>query len=766
MALSLLDCLSENGPLRNILPGFSPRPQQTQMAKAVEDGLANSQKVIIEAGTGVGKSLAYLLPSAIWAVENKKKVIVATYTKALQEQLIGKDLPLVQRALKANGADLNFALLMGSENYLCLQRLHRTLEGGADLFASAAQQEVLESVAKWADGAGTGLRSRIPRDIPQEVWESINRDPDICLGKKGPYWETCLYRKDVNRARSAHILVINQHLLLTGLPGWLDFDAIVIDEAHNLEDVAVSCLGVTLTEQKIKRLLDDTFNPKTSRGTIPRLRKLPQSLRDEIKSDVNRTHKASADFFVAVRDQLRLVQGFDLGLGTSAKRVLEPRIVEDRLTGLLEALENKIQRSLAHSDSKEEENQLTALSKRYLETVGQIRRFLACEDKNYAYWGELRTVRKKPATYVCVKPVDVSSALRDMIFDKKVPVILTSATISANQSFQHFKERIGASITTEHLVDSPFDYQSNVRLLIPHGFPDPNTKADEYDRWVVEFCSRLVDHVPGGIFFLFTSWKTLKGAATAIKAKGVKRRLFIQGDEQPAKLLENFKAARNGLLFGTDTFWQGVDVPGPELSCVVITKLPFMPPDTPLEQARQEWYVRHGKAPFEHYTLPRAVIKFRQGFGRLIRTQSDFGAVIVLDPRLRTKKYGKTFRASIPNCPEVGKLKEVSEFFAAMSDSDGSDASESAVLALVAAWDAKLPRSSVANVLRGAASSDVIKKHGQASFGEHFGRLRAHDYQSLMALIDAMLESGRLSLSEGRLELADEKRTTTRADEK
>lgn len=662
--MNLSDYLSEQGPLRDILRGFSPRPQQTRMAQAVLSGLIHGQKVIIEAGTGVGKSLAYLLPSAIWAIENKKKVVIATYTKALQEQLIAKDLPVVQRLLKANGIDLNFSLLMGSENYLCLQRLHRTLEGSSDLLTSAEQQEVLNNLASWADKAATGLRNRISLDVSAELWESINRDADICLGKNGPYWETCLYRKDINRARAAHILVVNQHLLLAGLPSWLDFDALVIDEAHNLEDVAVSSLGVTLSENKIKRLLDDAFNIKTSRGLIPRIKTIPPVLRDEIKTHITQAHKIASDFFVAVRDKLRLVQDFDLALGSASKRVLEPRVIEDHLTSLLERLGLSVQKCLAHSSSKEEENQLSALSKRYLEIIKQIRRFLLCEDANYAYWAELRTIRKKPATIVCVKPVDVSAALREMVFEKKFPVILTSATLSANQNFDHFKQRVGALETKELIVDSPFDYKSNVRLLIPHGFPDPSAQPKDYDRHAVEFCSRLVDYVPGGIFFLFTSWKTLKSVAGKIRSRGVRRKIFMQGEELPAKLLENFKAAKNGILLGTDTFWQGVDVPGPELSCVVITKLPFIPPDTPLEQSRQEWYVRQGKDAFKNYILPRAVIKFRQGFGRLIRTQTDFGVVIALDPRIRTKKYGKVFLKSIPACPEVKELKDIAQFFA------------------------------------------------------------------------------------------------------
>jgi ATP-dependent DNA helicase DinG len=485
------------------------------------------------------------------------------------------------------------------------------------------------------------------------------------------------------------------------------------------------------------------------------MRKIPQTLRDVSKGDVNRAQKTSTEFFVAVRDKLKLVQGFNLGTGSSAKRVIEPGIIEDHLTGLLESIETTLQKCLVHSDSKEEENQLAALSKRYLETVKQIRRFLKCEEKNYAYWGELRTRRKKPSTLVCIKPIDVSAALQEIIFNKKFPVILTSATLSANQSFQHFKERVGATETKERLVDSPFDYESNTRLLIPHDIPDPGTKVEEYERWVVGFCSRLVEHIPGGIFFLFTSWKALDTVATAIKSMGVKRTLFIQGEELPTKLLENFKIAKNGLLLGTDTFWQGVDVPGPGLSCVVITKLPFMPPNTPLEQARQEWYAHQGKHPFNDYVLPRAVIKFRQGIGRLIRTHTDFGALIVLDPRMRTKKYGQKFLTSIPKCPEIRELKDISEFFRGKMVAASGYSEESAILALVGAWNSKLPRSSVANVLRGASSSDVIKKYGQAAFNDHFGRLKGYEYHRLMALIDAMLENGNLNLRQGHIEISD-----------
>lgn len=722
------------------------------MAQAVEMGLNLGQKVVIEAGTGVGKSLAYLLPSAIWATTNNKKVVVATYTKALQEQLIEKDLPIVRQVLKEAGVTLKFSILMGSENYLCQQRLRRTIEGNADLLTSDSQRGVLRNLAGWADGANSGLRSRIPFEVSSELWESVNRDADVCLGKSGPYWESCLYRKDVSRARESHILVVNQHLLLSGMPGWLDYDAVVIDEAHNLEDVAVSSFGITLSEQKIKRLLDDTYNAKTARGLMPRLKRLPPRYLAELKSEITRAHKTSAEFFVAVRDKLRLVQNFDLAAGSSAKRVLEPRVVEDRFTYLLENIEQILQKSLVHCASKEEENQLSALTKRYLETVKQVRRFLACDDANFAYWAEMKTVRKKPSTVMCVKPVDVSEALSEMIFNKKLPVILTSATLSANQNFNHFKQRIGASVTSDLLVDSPFDYAQNVRLLIPHSFPDPSAEPEKFDRYVVEFCSRLAGHVPGGIFFLFTSWKTLKSLEAALKAKGIKRDIFVQGAELPAKLLAGFKAAKNGILLGTDTFWQGVDVPGPELSCVVITKLPFMPPDSPLEQARQEWYVRQGKSAFESYVLPRAVIKFRQGFGRLIRTQTDFGSVVVLDPRVRTKKYGPTFLQSIPPCPEIGKLAELGAFFVQRAGSiKVSD--ESAIRMLLDDWNSKLARSSAVNILRGAGSSDVIKKHGQHAFGSHFGRLKGANYHELIGVIDAMLESGVLTLRHGHLEL-------------
>lgn len=751
--MKLSECLSDSGPLKNIFSGFSPRPQQTQMAKAVEQGLVSGRRVVIEAGTGVGKSLAYLLPSALWATANSKKVVVATYTKALQEQLIRKDLPIVQKLLKSGDVALKFSLLMGSENYLCLHRLNRAFDGNANLLISTEQQEMLDQIIKWSEHATTGLRSQIPFDVQGELWESVNRDADVCLGKNGPCWGACLYRKDIAKARDSHILVINQHLLLAGLPNWLDFNAVVIDEAHNLEDVAVSSLGVTLSDSKIKRLLDDTYNIKNFRGIVARIRGVPKEILSELKLNINKTQKESAIFFVSVREKLRLVQDFSLASGGSAKRILEPQIVDDGLTPCLGEIEQILQRCLACCANKEDELQLTALSKRYLDVIKQLRQFLRCNETNYAYWAELRTVRRKPVTLICVKPVDVSAALKEILFDKQFPIILTSATLSVDQSFEHFKQRIGLSEANELLVDSPFDYESNARLFLPHDLPDPNINPEEYDKNVVDFCLRFVDCVPGGIFFLFTSWKTLKNTASEIQARGVKRPVFTQGAELPAKLLDGFKAAKNGILLGTDTFWQGVDVPGAALSAVVITKLPFLPPDTPLEQARQEWYSRQGKAPFEYYILPRAVIKFRQGFGRLIRTQTDFGAVIVLDPRLRTKKYGKVFTNSIPSCPEVEGLPQLSAFYAEKMSKGSSHKDAAAVLALVAAWESKLPRSSIANILRGAASSDVIKKHGQDVFVPHYGQLKGRDYQELMSIIDVMLETGKLSLRNGHLEL-------------
>lgn len=655
--------LSDQSPLTKHLEGFRPRSQQVGMSLAVHHSLSSGRNLVVEAGTGVGKSLAYLLPSAFWAVENDRKVIVATYTKALQEQLVQKDLPVIQRMLQSEGQDLRYSLLMGSENYLCMQRFKECLAYPDDLLEGAGDQTLLSSIAQWAPKAGSGLRTRIPYKIPNELWDKINRDPDVCLGRRGSAWESCLYRRDASSARQAHILVVNQFLLLAGLPHWLSYDAVVIDEAHNLEDVAVQSLGITLTSQRLKRLYDDTYNIRNGRGLAARLRQMDAGWRKELLRNVKRGHAGAQKFFDSIRQKLNLVGNFEVGSESYAKRVCERQVVPDTLSGHLATIEEMLSAAIAHSSTKEEEIQIKALCKRYNETILQIKKVLDCDQSDHAYWAELKLARRKLITVLNAWPLTVAETLKQAFFEQKPPVVLTSATLAVGQRLDKIKERLGVGLSDAVVLDSPFDYRTQAAILIPKGIPDPRMEPDPYEEAIASHCEKICRVVPGGVFILFSSWQLLRKTFERIKNQLGLRPIFRQGDLPPFHLLKGFKQAGNGILFGTDTFREGVDIVGPALSCVIITRLPFLSPESPLEEARQEWFARQGHDAFQDYILPKAVIKFRQGFGRLIRSDEDYGAVVVLDPRIGTKRYGTRFLRSIPNCRWLQSLEELKNFF-------------------------------------------------------------------------------------------------------
>jgi ATP-dependent DNA helicase DinG len=654
VAASLESFFLPEGPLACSTKTFEVRPEQREMAMAVGRALAEKKHLLVEAGTGVGKSFAYLLPCALWAVQQKKRVVIATYTKALQEQLIRKDLPIVEAALRHAGFEFSYALLMGAENYLCQQRLERCLGKEKDLFATTTAEETLANLHRWCGEATTGLRTKIPFKVSDPLWESVCRDSDICLGKKGPYWETCLYRKDMDRARAANVLVVNQHLFLAGgrLPS---FEAVVIDEAHNLEKVAAQFLGLAFTNRKLKRLLDDFYNPQSNRGLARRLRGAGRLWFDQVRKSIGQATSDARIFFEAVRSKL----GDSL-----TKRIKEPSVVADTLSPSLTHLVELLGQAVGTSQDSEEEAEIKALKARYLAAILDLTTFLKCESKDHAYWMESMLSRKTPLTSLNVVPLDVSATLKKELFEKHKPVILTSATLAVEKSFAMAKSRLGVGEGLEKWLDSPYDYPHQAAIYTDSAIPDPKDEPETYEKMVLERGLEIARIVHGGIFALFTSRQLLEKAYRQWSASDTGRPLFKQGDRSPHELLEDFKGAGNGLLLGTETFWQGVDVPGPALSCVIITRLPFSSPDSPLEEARMEWMAARGMDVFNEYTLPTAVIRFRQGFGRLIRAKTDFGVVAVLDPRIRTKRYGSLFLRSVPACRRLENLEELRTFFA------------------------------------------------------------------------------------------------------
>lgn len=639
---------------------FEPREQQGRMADAVYQAVSGGQHLIVEAGTGVGKSLAYLLPAALWAVRNRKKVVVATHTKALQAQLVKKDLPVIKAILEEQGLKLNYFLLMGSANYLCLSRLERAYRQGDELFDEDGSKGAVAELTAWAKLASSGCRAEIPLNVPQRVWEEVCRDPDICLGRKCGHGEACFYRKEVALAKAADLIVANQHLFFAGMPVPA-FDAVIFDEAHNLEDVASAFMGFSLTDRKVKRLLDDIFNQKSGKGLAKRLKTPPANWLPAMQQAVADVNFASKTFFHDIREAL----DFDAPDGkgqVKARRVRKPRLVENTLAGPLLAMTVLLSEAIGHSKSAQEEAEIKGHLVRCLALAEQTAAFLKCDETGSAYWVESSYSGRTPTLSLNMSPVDVAEYLRKELFGNEYPVILTSATLAVDDSFHMVKARLGVDRASELLLDSPFDYQRQAVIYTPPAIPDPS-EAQAYEAALIEECFRISEAVSGGIFLLFTGWQVLDRAHRALERRLAGRPLFRQGDKLPQQLLAEFKRAGNGVLFATDTFWQGVDVQGPALSCVVIARLPFTAPDTPLEEARHEWMTARGMNVFNEYSLPKAVVKFRQGFGRLIRSRTDFGAVAVLDPRIRTRRYGPKFLRSIPKCHQVRGLGELRAFF-------------------------------------------------------------------------------------------------------
>lgn len=628
--------LAPGGALSQVDARYEERPQQRRMASAVAQALEGASSLVVEAGTGVGKSLGYLLPGALWAVSNARRILVSTHTRALQEQLMTRELPLAAAALERLGHTLRFAMLQGADNYLCLQRLERArLQPG--LFSDGGSV-LLDRLARWSATAQTGHRAALPALVPQAVWSKISRDPELCLGPQGRYWSACLYRKDKERAERAHVLVVNHALLLSGtrLP---PYDAVVIDEAHNLEDAAVSRFGFSVSESRVAAVLDE------ARGLSPAF--------PDLSPAVQRCAEEAREFFSAAAAAYGMPEAESELSGrllSSAEPPAEPKSLAE--------LESLCLKLIAAETKTELEMELRLLHARIGGLRSELSSLLVGRDDGVARWIE----RSPYGVSLKAAPLDVSDRLGEGLFSRGVPVILTSATLSGPGGLREFRSQVGLEQAQEVVVDSPFDYQRQAALLLVDGVPEPSQDR-RYVSALAKQCAEVVKRVPGGVFLLFSSWKTLRAVHARLKRKIKDRPIWVQGDAGHDALVGEFMAAGNAVLLGVDTFWQGVDVPGSALSCVVLTKLPFANFGSPVEEARRQWYSDEGRDYFGDFSLPRAVLKFRQGFGRLIRSSSDRGAVVVLDSRVIKRGYGQAFLEALPRCRKLENLDELGAFF-------------------------------------------------------------------------------------------------------
>ncbi|HET7044348.1 MAG TPA: ATP-dependent DNA helicase [Gaiellaceae bacterium] len=611
--------------LSSVLPGYERRPEQRALADAVERALETGEHLLAEAGTGTGKSLAYLLP----ALESGQRVVVATATKALQEQLLGNDVPVAAAAL---GRPVSVAVLKGRQNYLCRKSVQGLALLGGALMRTAEDAAAYERLLPWIESTETGDRAELDEEPSPTLWAELAVGSDRCSGRRCPFLSTCFAEQARDRAGEAELVIANHALYFADValrgddaPGVLpEHDAVVFDEAHRLEESAATWLGGRVTAGGIRRFLGDV-----ERACREAEQPAPASALDRVERSAGRLLRTVAP-------------------ASGRKRLREPPL--ELALVLVDALAS------LHVALQGQGEELDALAGRALRLAQDVEGCLDSDGGNIVVWAEPDTL--------AWAPVDVSADLRRLLWSDGPTAILVSATLQTAGGFRFPRRRLGLDEARELAVGSPYDFGEQALLYVPRSMPDP--RAPDVLERVAEEVLELCELSRGRALVLTSSYRALDGIAAGVRGR-LPYEVLVQGDAPRERLLERFRDDTDSVLIATSTFWQGVDVPGEALSLLVIDKLPFGAPGDPLVEARCERIEANGGDWFREYSLPTAVLQLRQGFGRLIRGHGDRGVVAILDPRLRTRGYGRTFLEALPRCPLVEDRASVAAFFGAVA---------------------------------------------------------------------------------------------------